>query len=128
MSYCTADEYEARYGAVSDAALLAACLEDASDAMDAEMERGGVDASKLPAARLRRVCRQVAHRLMPSETGTGGATIPGAPSGVTSTSTTMGPFSQQLTFSQPYGTPRLQRDELTALGIVPRMGFVWPVV
>jgi hypothetical protein len=111
--YCSVAEYEARYGAVGDERLLAAVLDDASDVMDAAFEAAGKPASSVSARRLCRVCRQVAYRLMPQDTS-----MPtGIPAGVASASTTMGPFSQQVTFARPYGTPRLQYEELRALGL-----------
>lgn len=117
--YATPEQYMARYGAVADTAALTECLMDVTDAIDAAYERAHCAEPPVGADRLMRVCRQIAHRVMPSE-----ASIL---DGAASQSVTMGPFSRQVTFPTPYGSIRLRADELAALGIRSvGFGYVWP--
>lgn len=110
-AYCTKAQYEARFGAVSDATILGECLDDATAAINVALDEAGIDYSS-PSAdfadRLMRVCRSMANRIMPT------ASIPG---GVTQATMTGGPYSQGWTFSAPYGTPKLLPSELKLLGI-----------
>lgn len=112
-TFATVEQYEARYGAVADAGTLQECLEDASAAMRAALERHQVDFSEPTedfADRLMRVCRSVANRILPEDSE-------GVMQGVTQMSTTAGPYSQQFTFATSYGTPKLLPSELSLLGI-----------
>ena len=121
MSYATVEQYVARYGEVADADLLQECLDDCSAAIEAELDRRGVDyasPSESFADRLMRVCRSMANRVMPNE---GSADIP---VGATQASITAGPYNQQFTFATTYGTPKMLDSELRLLGIGgTRIGF-----
>lgn len=121
MSYATIDEYEARFGAVADHALLQECLNDCSEAIDLALERHGGDCADRPrpsVERLKMVCRSMANRIMPSE---GGADIP---VGATQASFTAGPYNQQFTFQTTYGVPKPNAEELKMLGVGgARIGF-----
>lgn len=115
MSYATIGQYEARYGEVSDTDMLQECLDDCSAAIDAELDRRGIDysdPSEVFADRLMRACRSMAHRVMPIE---GDADIP---VGATQASFTAGPYNQQFTLSTSYGTPKVTDYEMRLLGIV----------
>lgn len=119
MSYATTDEYQARYGEVSDEDVLQECLDDCSAVIDAELERRGIDhadPSGSLADRMMRVCRSMANRVMPS----GGADIP---VGITQMSLTTGPYNRQYTFTGGYGTPKMLDSERRMLGIGARIGF-----
>lgn len=117
MSYATVEQYEARYGAVSDETMLQECLDDCTATIDAELSRRHADPSAVEDGNLMRACRQMAHRVMPSE---GGDDIP---VGATQVSMTAGPYSQQYTFARTYGTPRVTEDERVLLGIGAGIGF-----
>lgn len=118
-SYATIAQYEARYGSVTDAIVLQECLNDCTATIDAELDRYGIDHSSPSeeyADRLMRVCRSMAHRVMPDE---GSNDIP---VGATQASFTAGPYSQQFTLATSYGTPRVNADERALLGIGARIG------
>lgn len=113
-SYATVKQYEDRYGAVADTSVLQECLNDCTATIDAELDRYGIDHSSPSedyADRLMRVCRSMAHRIMPTS---GDADIP---VGATQASFTAGPYSQQFTLASAYGTPRVNADERILLGI-----------
>ena len=119
MSYATVTDYQARYGDVEDLVMLQECLDDCSAVIDAELDRRGIDytsPSESFADRLRRVCRSMANRIMPS----GGTDIP---VGITQMSLTTGPYNRQFTFTGGYGTPKLLDSERRMLGICARIGF-----
>ena len=114
MSYATIYQYEARFGPVEDETVLQECLDDCTDVIDVELDRHGVshaDPSTEFGARLMRVCRSMANRVMPA---IGGSDIP---VGATQASFTAGPYNQQFTMSAPYGTPRMLPSEMALLGI-----------
>ena len=121
MSYATVEQYEARYGIVSDTAMLQECLDDCTATIDAELDRYGIDYSDPSedfADRLMRVCRQMANRVMPDE---GEDSLP---VGITQMSLTTGPYNRQFTFGATYGTPKVIDQELRLLGISGRsVGF-----
>lgn len=111
--FASVEQYEARFGAVSDAATLSECLSDATAAICAALDLRGIDytnPSESFADRLMRACRSVANRLMPSD----GDQIM---QGVTQMSMTAGSYNQQYTFQSSYGTPKLLPSELELLGI-----------
>ena len=114
MAYATVEQYQARYGAVSDTAMLTECLEDASVAIDVALDSFNIDHSNPSedfADRLMRVCRSVANRIMPSD---------GADAymqDAKSMSITAGPYTQSYSFGTSYGTPKLLKSELAMLGI-----------
>ena len=120
-SYATISQYEARYGSVADDGILQECLNDCTATIDAELDRYGIDHSSPSeeyADRLMRVCRSMAHRVMPND---GSNDIP---VGATQASFTAGPYNQQFTLQTAYGTPRVNADERMLLGIpAGRIGF-----
>lgn len=121
MSYATIEDYENRFGVVSNRRLLQECLSDCSAAIDAAMRPYGIchiDSAHPLRDNAMRACRSMAHRIMPDE---GAADIP---IGVTQASFTAGPYNQQYTFAQTYGTPKLTDFEKSLLGIGGgRIGF-----
>lgn len=111
-SFCTVDEYEARYGDVSDASMLQECLDDCTAVICARLDRAGIDYSSPSeeyADRLMRVCRSMAYRIAPEDSF--------LPAGVTQASMSAAGFSQSMTFSSVYGTPKIMPSELELLGI-----------
>lgn len=113
--FATAVQYQARFGAVSDTALLEECLADASAAIRAALDASGVSyesPSEDFADRLMRVCRSMANRMMPAEDD--GI---GLPSGATGGTITAGPYSQSFTLPAAYGTPKMLPSEMSLLGI-----------
>src|SRR5574344_911468 len=111
-SFCTVDEYEARYGDVSDASMLQECLDDCTAVICARLDRAGIDYSSPSeeyADRLMRVCRSMAYRIAPDDSF--------LPAGVTQASMRAVGFSQSMTFSSVYGTPKIMPSELELLGI-----------
>lgn len=121
VSYATVDQYEARYGAVSDVGMLQECLDDCTVAINIELARRHVDyadPSDEFADRLMRACRSMAKRVMPDE---GASDIP---VGATQVSVTAGPYTQQYTLARTYGTPKVGDEERLLLGIAgARIGF-----
>lgn len=112
QSFCTVDEYEARYGDVSDASMLQECLDDCTAVICARLDRAGIDYSSPSeeyADRLMRVCRSMAYRIAPEDSF--------LPAGVTQASMSAAGFSQSMTFSSVYGTPKIMPSELELLGI-----------
>lgn len=111
-SFATVAEYEARYGEVDDESVLQECLDDATAAICAALDKRDVDyadPSEEFADRLMRTCRSVANRIMPSASA--------IPSGATSYTQTAGPYSESWGLSTGYGTPKLVKSELDMLGI-----------
>jgi hypothetical protein len=121
VSYATVDQYEARYGAVSDVGMLQECLDDCTVAINLELSRRHVDyadPSDEFADRLMRACRSMAKRVMPDE---GASDIP---VGATQVSVTAGPYTQQYTLARTYGTPKVGDEERLLLCIAgARIGF-----
>lgn len=121
MSYATVEQYVARYGSVADVYMLQECLNDCTAAIDAELDRHGVDyadPSETLADRLMRACRSMAHRVMPSDDGAE------VPVGATQVSRTAGPYSEQFTLATTYDTPKVTDEERKLLGIYgARIGF-----
>lgn len=114
MSYATVAQYQARYGAVADVAMLQECLDDASAAIDAALARAGIVVSEQPdgyADKLMRVCRSMANRVMPIDGGD--IYLQDAKS----LQITAGPYSQSYNFGTSYGTPKLTKGEMAMLGI-----------
>ena len=119
MAYATVEQYEARFGEVSNVDMLEECLDDCSAVIDAELDRRGIDhadPSDTFADRLMRVCRSMANRVMPSDQTD-------IPVGATHASFTAGPYNQQFTLATSYGTPKMLPSEMTLLGIGARIGF-----
>ena len=119
QSFCTVEQYEARYGEVIDESTLQECLEDCTAVICARLDRAGIDYSSPSedyADRLMRVCRSMAYRIAPDESF--------VPPGVTQASMNAGGFSQSMTFSSYYGTPKILPSEMVLLGIPQsRIGF-----
>lgn len=114
MSYATTEQYQARYGAVSDENMLQECLDDASAVIDSALDRAHIDYSEPSedfADRLMRVCRSMANRVYPSESGNE------IPQGVTSMSMGAVGFTESYSFATTYGTPKLLKSEYELLGI-----------
>ena len=112
MSYATTEQYQARYGAVSDVAMLQECLDDASAVINSALDRAHIDYSEPSedlADRLMRVCRSMANRVMPTEND--------IPQGVTGMSMGAVGFSESYSFATTYGTPKLLDSEMSLLGI-----------
>lgn len=117
MAYATVAQYVARYGSVTDTAMLQECLDDCSTLIDVELEAHGIDPDDLDSSRLMEACRSMAKGVMPDE---GDSDIP---VGVTQMSATAGVYSQSYTFARTYGTPRLSDYARRLLGIGARIGF-----
>ena len=115
-SFASTEDYCARYGSVSDTAMLQECLDDASAVIRSYLEPTGIDWSDPTddyADRLMRVCRAMANRVMPSQ----GGAVDDLPVGATQMSMTAGPYSQSVTFQSPYATPKPLKSELALLGV-----------
>jgi len=121
VAYASIEDYRIRYGEVSDVGMLQECLEDCSVVIDAELRRHGFGhsaRSEWPTDAMMRVCRSMAHRVMPQESS------PDIPVGATQMSVTAGSYTQSVMFGQTYGTPRMNDDERRMLGIAgARIGF-----
>lgn len=114
MAFATVDEYLAKYPACAYAeAVVAAILEDATDAIEGEL-CPGFDYEAY-AAKLSRVCCSVAHRALPD----GGDAQEGAfvPSGATQATQTAGSYSFSASFSGGYGEVYLTKADRVKLGI-----------
>lgn len=108
--FATVAQYKARFGEVADEGVLEECLADASSAICAAMPGFDfADMSEDMDDRLMRVCRSVANRIMPS-----GSEVP---AGVTQMTETAGVYSQTMSYTPSYGTPKLLQSELDLLGI-----------
>lgn len=113
-AYATIAQYIARFGAVENEDMLSECLEDATAAINAALDKAGIDYSEPSAAfseRLMRVCRSAANRIYPADSGAD------FPQGIDSASISAVGFSQSYSFSASYGTPKLLPSELQLLGI-----------
>lgn len=114
-SFATVEQYEARYGTVTDVDALQECLDDASALIAASLDARGIgyaDPSDEYADRLMRVCRQVAHRAMNAAPADGLA-----PYGVTQASQSAGGYSLSYSFGNPYGDSFLTASEKRLLGL-----------
>lgn len=112
QSFCTVEQYEARYGDVSDESILQECLDDCTAVICARLDRAEIDysaPSEEYADRLMRVCRSMAYRIAPDDSF--------LPAGVSQASISAAGFSQSMTFSSVYGTPKILPSELSLLGI-----------
>ena len=110
--FATVTQYEARFGSVSDEGILAECLKYASAAIRVRLDRAGIDYQTPTedfAERLSMVCCTVANRIMPSGSD--------FPVGMTQASMTAVGFTESLSFTPTYGTPKLLPSELDLLGI-----------
>ena len=116
--FATVEQYVERFGPVDNTAMLEACLEDATAAIQVRLDKAQVDYSDPSddfAYRLMSVCRSMANRIMPSDGGD-------IPVGATQASFTAGPYTQQYTLGATYGTPKMLPSEMGMLGIGARIG------
>lgn len=117
-AFATVADLEARWRPLTDAERqrVQTLLEDASDVIKAEFPRW----KSLPAIRLRRVACSIVKRalLADIQNGTNSGLLE-ARGTVASESVTAGPFTQQLSYSNPDGNLFLTRSERRALrGVV----------
>lgn len=121
QTFCTVEQYVAKFGPVEDEGVLSECLGDASAVIRQALSKAGIDYAEPDedlADRMMRACRSMANRCMPSDAD--------IPVGATQVSTTTGPFSQQVTLGKTYGTPMLQKSECELLGIHCAARSFWP--
>lgn len=122
-AFASVEDYEARYGTVSDAERVSVLLGDAGDYIEYELARKGKSVDKeneLQASALVRISCRLVHDMV----GTG-EVMPG----VSQTSMTAGPFSGSWSFANPSGAFMLLRSERKTLGISGgRVGSVEPRV
>ena len=116
MAYVTVDEYKAAYPGTSRTdGELAGILEEASGAMDGEMDAAGIPhdgPDSAFAATLRRICLKVAHR------ADGNEDFDGVPYGTTQMNASGGSYSRGYSFgSEGFGDVFLTRSEKLQLGI-----------
>lgn len=112
-SYATVEQYEARFGTVTDMAMLQACLDDCTVAINVKLDKAGIDhasPSEDFATRLMMACRSMANRIMP-------ASPADVPVGVSQMSMSAGPYQRSYTFTSAYGTPKMLPSEMELLGI-----------
>ena len=112
-SYATTAQYEARFGAVSDTAMLQARLDDCTAEINSRLDKAGIDhasPSEGFAYRLMMVCCSMANRVMPTGVGD-------VPVGVSQMSMSAGPYQQSWTYTSAYGTPKMLPSEMELLGI-----------
>lgn len=111
--FATKEQYDARFpGRSASDEMLAECLTDATTAICVALDEHGIDYSEPSeefGRRLMTVCRSMANRILPS-----GSDLP---MGVTQASVTAGPYTQSMSFSSGYGTPKPLPSELSILGI-----------
>ena len=118
--WATVDDYQARYGSVTNTEMLLACLEDCTAVINQHLSGAGIDYSEPTedeADRYMRVCRSMANRLMP----TGSA----FPVGVTQATVSSLGYSESVSLQATYGTPKPLDSELTLLGIPRGRVGVW---
>lgn len=118
-SFASAEQYVARYGTVPHERreMLDECLADVSAYIRQELAKYGVSLDDIDAEYadvLMRVTRSVTNRIMPRET----SAATEIPIGASQLSMTAGSYNKQVTFSAPYGTPKLLDSERRMLGIV----------
>ena len=126
QAFATVDDYMTRFPGEVDLDALAVRLQDSTDVMAAALDRAGVDYSApdgTAARRYTRICCQLTKRVMPSQDPASDV-----PVGATSMSMTGGPYSQTISFAQPYSAPKLTKTELAdLLGMAEySAGFVCP--
>jgi len=114
--YCSVEDYQMRYGAVDDLAQLEECLMDATRLLAVELGRRGIDAADVDDGLLMQACRQMANRVVPTDAAA-------VPAGATNVSRTVGPYTYQLGFSRPFGSPKVTDAELDLLGLGARIGW-----
>lgn len=118
MAFATVDEYLAKYPACAyTEAVVAAILEDATDAIEGELGPGFdyEAAGEAYAAKLSRVCCSVAHRALPD--GGDAQEEVFVPSGATQATQTAGSYSFSASFSGGYGEVYLTKADRVKLGI-----------
>lgn len=122
-AFATVEQYEARFGEVADKAMLVECLEDATAAVMAALDSAHIDYSEPDdrlACRMMRVTRSVANRIMPQDFGR---------VGVTQVSMTAGPYTEQVSYTPAYSTPKLLPSELDMLGVGnSAIGYIRPMM
>lgn len=115
--FASVTDYISRYPADAadfDQDSLLQCLMDATDVICAELDASNVDyqdPSESFTARLRRVCRTMAHRAIAS------SITPEIPFGATQFSQTAGSYTHSSTLANPYGDLFLTKQERRSLGI-----------
>lgn len=110
--FATAEQYEARYGDVDDADVLAEILMDATREIAAALEQAGIDYSEPTeefAARLMQVCRSMANRAVGDDTD--------VPLGATQYSQGAGEYTQSFSISNPFGDLFISKAERKLLGL-----------
>lgn len=113
--FASVEDYLARWpDDDTDGAVILEALRDATDVMSAELDDAGVDyaePSEALAARLRRVCRTVAHRAL------GSTNDSDVPFGAEQLSQSADTFSASVRLANPYGDVFLTEQERRSLGI-----------
>lgn len=111
--YATVEDYEARYGAVDDQALLLEALKEATAEINAKLDKYNIDYTN-PSEQYRYnlmvACRQMAHRAAPEQ-------VQDMPLDVTQMSMGAGGYTRSYTFSSGYGQIRVLKSEYDLLGI-----------
>lgn len=105
MSFATVADYEAKYGAVDDTAVLQEWLDDATTTLTGWL---GDRVETIDADVLRMVCRDMAHRAY--DTG-----MPGIPA--KSWTQQANGFMEQVTYANPTGDFYLTKNERSLLGL-----------
>nr|DAY94750.1 MAG TPA: hypothetical protein [Caudoviricetes sp.] len=107
-AFATITDFEKRWVGLSerDALRVEALLEDASDLIRSTCP----DWRDVPVSTLKRITCQVARRALISLSEASGV-------GVSSMSTTDGPFTQQISYANPQGDLYLTRSEKKSLGV-----------
>lgn len=120
--FATPAQYEARYGDVDDAEVLAEVLMDATRLIASALGRAGIDyaePSEELADRLMQACRSMAHRAIGDDSE--------IPAGATQFSEGAGSYTQSFTISNPYGDLYISKAERRLLGLDgARAGFRVP--
>ena len=113
--FATVADYRARYpDDATDDAVLAEVLLEATDLISAELDEHDIDYADPTEPfgyRLRRICREVAHRAI------GSANDADVPFGATELSQGADTFSASVKLANPYGDLFLTEQERRALGI-----------
>lgn len=109
-AFATIEQYDARFpGRIASDNVLEQCLQDATMAIINVLDRKGIaydNPSEELEYKLMSTCRSVANRILPND----------APAGATQTSMTAGPYTQTISITPAYGTPKLLPSEYQMLG------------
>ena len=115
MAFATIDEYAALYPMDEvDDDVLSAMLDEASDAIEGELDPRGIDyddPSEKFAGKLRRVCCIIVHRSVSA------VTAPGFMLGATQATQTAGPYTLNASYPSGFGTIRVLPSDREKLGI-----------